>query len=69
MRNDNVPPAHTCPHCGAQTIWITRAGEHDVEGCPRCTQVGLLPESTSDWLSADLEIDDDKEKERSGSDV
>ena len=63
MANDDAPPAHTCPHCGGQTIWITRAGEQDVEGCPRCTQVGQLTDNHSEWLSGDVEIDEHEDED------
>ena len=65
MFNNDARPDHTCPHCGGPTIWITRAGQHDVEGCPRCTQVGQVTEPSSDWLSGDVEIDENEsEKSR-----
>jgi hypothetical protein len=65
MFDNNARPDHTCLHCGGPTIWITRTGEHDVEGCPRCTLVGAPTEPLNDWLSGDLEIDH-REKEKSG---
>jgi hypothetical protein len=58
MFGDGSSLDHTCPQCGGRTIWITRAGEQNVEGCPRCTQVAKTPQATGDWISGDLEIDE-----------
>ncbi len=60
MFSKDAPLEHTCPHCGGPTIWITRAGDHDVQGCPRCTQVGALAEEKAKWLSGDAEIGERK---------
>ena len=63
MAKDGALLAHTCPHCGGPTIWITRAGDQDVEGCPRCTQVGSLADSDTEWLSGDDMIDERDDEE------
>jgi hypothetical protein len=62
MQDDDARPDHTCPYCGGRTIWITRAGHRDVEGCPRCTQVGQLDADQLLWLPGDVDVDGEKEK-------